>query len=84
MRQPGFALVITRLGGRDRILQLPWMGSAFGVEAADWIVLTEESWRALAIGEEKLPSKFERKLIWSCYPQQPRLHRRRRLPGRGW
>lgn len=71
MRHPRFALVITRLGEDSHLPRLPWLERDFGLIEADWIVLTDENRRALAMGDERLLAEFERKLIWKGYRQNP-------------
>jgi hypothetical protein len=71
MRHPRFTLVITRLGEDNHLPSLPRLERDFGLREADWIVLTDESWRALAMGDERLLAEFERKLIWNSYLTNP-------------
>jgi hypothetical protein len=66
-----FSLIITRLGKLGRIPRLPWLETDYGVCEADWIVLTDESWRAIAAGDERVRAEFDRKLLLASYLKSP-------------
>jgi hypothetical protein len=71
MRTQRFSLVITRLGKHGLIPKLPWLETDCGVCDADWIVLTDESWRAIAVGDEPVRAEFDRKLLVTSYLKSP-------------
>lgn len=68
-----FAIVITCLAERNRLPQLPWLEERYGIDEGDWIVLTHESWLALANGEADITADLERKLLVTFYLRQPDL-----------
>jgi hypothetical protein len=71
MNTQGFALIITPLGRDGRIPSLSWLETHYGVCDADWIVLTDETWRAIAVGDERVGAEFDRKLLMASYLKSP-------------
>lgn len=66
-----FSIVITRMDARHRLPQLPWLEERYGIDEGEWIVLTHESWLALADGEAGITGDLERKLLMTFYVHQP-------------
>jgi hypothetical protein len=67
------AMVITRTGARGGPPDMPWLEDAYRVDASDWIVLSDEGWRAAADGEAAIWDALERKLLIGFYVTQPSL-----------
>jgi hypothetical protein len=67
------AIVITHLGARGGVVDAPWLEMGFRIDASDWIVLSEEGWRAVAEGDPVIWEALERKLLVGFYVSQPAL-----------
>jgi hypothetical protein len=67
------AIVITRAGGREGLVDVPWLEVGYALDAGDWLVLPEETWRAAVAGEASVWDALERKLLIGCYVRQPVL-----------
>lgn len=66
-----FSIVVTRMGERNHLPQLPWLEDRYGIDEGEWIVLTQESWLALADGEAGITADLERKLLMTFFVHQP-------------
>jgi hypothetical protein len=68
-----FAIVVTRTGGRDRLLDMPWLETDYQIDESDWVVLSDEGWRAVAEGDVTIWDALERKLFVGFYVSRPQL-----------
>jgi len=68
-----FANVITHAGESGRFIGMPWLEADFRIDASDWIVLSDEGWRAVADGDAGIWDALERKLLIGFYVSQPEL-----------
>lgn len=67
------AIVITHTGAHDGVVEAPWLEIGFDIHASDWIVLSDEGWRAVAEGDAVIWEALERKLLIGFYVSQPEL-----------
>jgi hypothetical protein len=67
------AIVITHRGASEGLVDVPWLEVGFQIDASDWIILSNEGWRAAAEGDAVLWSALERKLLIGFYVTQPDL-----------
>ena len=68
-----FAIVITHMGARKDIVEMPWLETEYHVAESDWMVLSEDGWDAVAAGEPAIWEAVERKLLIGFYLSQPQL-----------
>jgi hypothetical protein len=68
-----FAIVITHAGARRRLIDLPWLERDYRIDESDWVVLSDEGWRAVAEGDVAIWDTLERKLFIGFYVSQPQL-----------
>ena len=68
-----FAIVITHPGRRTDIVEMPWLETEYRIDESDWMVLSDEGWRAVADGEPTIWDALERKLLVGFYVSQPQL-----------
>ncbi len=68
-----FSLVITRMSVRGCVPEFPWLESRYGMDESDWMILSDEGWRALTHGNAQLWEAFQRKLLIMFYVDQPTL-----------
>src|SRR4051812_44769139 len=68
-----FGIVITHVGGQQDIVQMPWLEQEYRIEESDWIVLSDDGWRAVAEGDPSVWHALERKLLVGFYVNQPQL-----------
>ena len=68
-----FAIVITHVGKRNRLVEMPWLETQYQIDNSDWTVLSPEGWRAAAVGEASIWDALERKLLIGFYFNQPEL-----------
>ena len=68
-----FAIVITHTGARKDLLPMDWLERDYQVDESDWIVLSEEGWRAVARGEAPIWQALQRRLLIGLYISQPEL-----------
>ncbi len=68
-----FANVITHTGESGRFIEMPWLEADYRIDASDWIVLSDEGWRAVTDGDAGLWDALERKLLIGFYVSQPEL-----------
>jgi hypothetical protein len=73
MQKQRLAIVITRGGPRQGVIDAPWLGIGFRVDASDWVVLSDEGWRAVVEGDPIIWHALERKLLIGFYATQPEL-----------
>ena len=52
---------------------MPWLEVGFQIDSTDWIILSNEGWRAAAEGDAVLWNALERKLLIGFYVTQPEL-----------
>jgi hypothetical protein len=71
-KQP-FAIVITHMGQRTDIVEMPWLETEYRVDDSDWMVLSDDGWRAAADGDPTIWDALERKLLVGFYLSQPQL-----------
>jgi len=64
-------LVITPMTPDGRIPNFPGLADYHDVDDSDWLVFPQENWRALADGDPQLWEEFERKLLITCFIEQP-------------
>jgi hypothetical protein len=57
-----FATVITHIGKPQMMVEMPWLESEYHIDESDWMILSEEGWRAVANGEPTIWDAHERKL----------------------
>ncbi len=68
-----FAIVITHLGVRNRLVEMPWLETEYRIDNSDWTVLSAEGWRAAAEGDAGIWDALELKLLIGFYVNQPEL-----------
>lgn len=68
-----FAIVITPAGVNAGPVDAPWLETEFHADESDWIVLSRESWQAVAEGDAAIWPALERKLFIGFYVSQPSL-----------
>jgi hypothetical protein len=68
-----FAIVITHTGARKGLLDMDWLELDYRVDESDWIVLSEEDWRAVARGQAGIWEALQRKLLMGVYLSEPEL-----------
>ena len=68
-----FAIVITHLGRRTDIVEMPWLETEFRIDESDWMVLSDDGWRAVADGDPTIWDALERKLLVGFFVSQPQL-----------
>lgn len=73
MHNERFAIVITHMGRREDIVEMPWLESEYRIDESDWMVLSDDGWRAVADGEPTIWDALERKLLVGFYLSQPQL-----------
>ena len=72
-KQQRLAIVITHSGARQGVVDAPWLDIGFRVDASDWVVLSDEGWRAVVEGDPIIWHALERKLLVGFYVTQPEL-----------
>ena len=68
-----FAIVITHMGRRKNIVEMPWLETEYRIDQSDWMVLSDDGWRAVADGDPMIWDALERKLLVGFYVSQPQL-----------
>jgi hypothetical protein len=68
-----FAIVITHMGRRKDIVEMPWLETEYRIDESDWMVLSDDGWRAVADGDPTIWDALERKLLVGFYVSQPQL-----------
>ena len=68
-----FAIVITHMGQRKDIVEMPWLESEYRIDESDWMVLSDDGWRAVADGDPTIWDALERQLLAGFYVSQPQL-----------
>ena len=68
-----FATVITHMGQRKGIVEMPWLETEYRIDDSDWMVLSDDGWRAVADGDPTIWNALERKLLVGFYVSQPQL-----------
>ena len=68
-----FAVVITHRGRRTDIVEMPWLETEYHIDESDWIVLSDDGWRAVADGDPTIWDALERKLLVGFYVSQPQV-----------
>jgi hypothetical protein len=68
-----FAIVITHVGRRKAVVEMPWLEKEYHIDESDWMVLSDDGWRAVAEGDPTIWGALERKLLIGCYINQPQL-----------
>ena len=68
-----FAIVITHMGRRKGIVEMPWLETEYHVDESDWMVLSDDGWRAVADGDPTIWEALERKLLVGFCLSQPQL-----------
>ena len=68
-----FAMVITHMGRRKDMVEIPWLETEYRVDESDWMVLSNDGWRAVADGDPAIWDALERKLLVGFYLSQPEL-----------
>jgi hypothetical protein len=72
-RQQQSAIVITRMGKRNRLIEMPWLEADYRIDQSDWVVLTKDGWRAAVDGDPQLWDALQRKLLVGIYLNEPVL-----------
>jgi hypothetical protein len=65
--------VITHIGKPQMMVEMPWLESEYHIDESDWMILSEEGWRAVADGEPAIWDALERKLLIGFYVSQPQI-----------
>lgn len=73
MNNKSFAIVITHVGTRRNVVDMPWLQTEYHVDESDWMVLSGDGWDAVAAGEAAIWEALERKLLIGFYVSQPQL-----------
>ena len=68
-----FAIVITHGTQHKGVVELPWLEADYLIDKSDWIVLSNDGWRAVADGDPTIWEALERKLLLGFYVNQPQL-----------
>jgi hypothetical protein len=68
-----FGIVITHVGPRQALVEMPWLETEYQIDESDWMVLSPDGWRAVAEGEPVIWNAMERKLLVGFYVSQPQL-----------
>ena len=68
-----FAIVITHMGVRNGVVEMPWLETEYRIDNSDWTVLSRDGWRAAAEGDPGIWDALERKLLIGFYVNQPEL-----------
>ena len=68
-----FAIVITHMGQRKAVVETPWLETEYRIDQSDWMVLSDDGWRAVADGDPTIWDALERKLLVGFYVSQPEL-----------
>jgi hypothetical protein len=68
-----FAIVITHMGRRKDMVEMPWLETQYHIDESDWMVLSGDGWRALANGESTIWEALQRKLLVGCFVNHPQL-----------
>src|SRR5688572_9238817 len=61
------------MGEQGRLADMPWLETAYRLDASDSIVLSEGGWQAVAEGDPAICEALERKLFIGFYVTQPQL-----------
>jgi hypothetical protein len=67
------AIVVTHMGASSRRIDLPWLERDYRIDESDWVVLSDEGWRAVAESDVAIWDALERKLLVGFYVSQPKL-----------
>jgi hypothetical protein len=67
------AVVITRMGRRNRLVEMPWLENDFDIDQSDWVVLSNDGWCGVVDGEPQIWDALQRKLLIGIYLNQPVL-----------
>jgi hypothetical protein len=68
-----FAIVMTHMGQHKDMVGMPWLETEYHIDESDWMVLSEDGWRAVADGDPVIWDALERKLLVGFYLSQPQL-----------
>ena len=68
-----FATVITHMGRHKALVEMPWLETEYQIDESDWLVLSDDGWRAVAEGDPTIWAALERKLLVGFYISQPQL-----------
>jgi hypothetical protein len=68
-----FAMVITHAGRQKDLVEMPLLETEYRIDASDWIVLSDDGWRAVVGGEPTIWDALERKLLIGFYVSNPQL-----------
>src|SRR3954447_3580604 len=68
-----FAFVITHMGQRKAVVEMPWLETEYHIDESDWMVLSDDGWRAVADGDPTIWEALKRKLLIGFYVSQPQL-----------
>ena len=72
-RQERYAIVITHMGRRQEVVEMPWLETENRIDESDWMVLSEDDWRAVADGDPTIWEALQQKLLVGFYVNQPQL-----------
>jgi hypothetical protein len=61
------------MGRRKDIVEMPWLETEYRIDQSDWMVLSDDGWRAVADGDPTIWDALERKLLVGFYMSQPQL-----------
>ena len=67
------ATVVTHMGEQGRLVDMPWLGTAYHLDGSDSVVLSAGGWQAVAEGDPAIWEALERKLLIGFYVTQPQL-----------
>jgi hypothetical protein len=67
------AIVLTHMGARNRLVDMPWLEDEYRIDESDWTILSPDGWRCVAEGDATLWDALERKLLIGFYLSQPKL-----------
>ena len=74
MRNPErLALVVTHADAHKNLPNISLLEVGFGVDTADWIILSLEGWQAVAGAYPSISDAFDRKLLISFHATHPDL-----------
>ena len=67
------AIVITHMGRRNDIIEMPWLDTEYCIDQSDSMILSNEGWRAVADGDPTIWEALQQKLLVGFYMNQPQL-----------
>jgi len=67
------AIVLTHMGARNRLVDMPWLENRYRIDESDWTIMSPDGWRGAVEGDAALWEALERKLLIGFYLSQPKL-----------